>query len=575
MELTNQLILLAGVLFIISILATVVSPRVGAPLLLVFLIIGMLAGENGPGGIQFNNYPLANLAATAALAVVLFDGGMRTRIEDFRVGLRPALALATLGVVLTFLIVGAFARWLLDLSWAEGLLLGAIVASTDAAATFSLLQTSGVTLNQRVSATLEIESGTNDPVAIFLTLGVIGFMQAGTAWSLLDPLWLLTLQFGLGAAFGIYGGRLLVYALNRLELAESLYPLFALFGGLLIFGITAVFEGSGFLAVYLAGLTLGNRRVHGAAAIRRFHDGITWMSQIGMFLILGLLATPSDLLPVAAPALLVALVLILVARPLAVWLCLWPFRFPPREKFYVSWIGLRGTVPIVLATFPWVFGLENAALYFNITFFIVLVSLVLQGWTAVPLARWLDLDVPDTSVRVRRVDFDLPGSHAHEIVSYRVAPDSGVRGLRLKELSLPETARVVSVVRRGLVQPYREWGVLQEGDHVSLLAEQDELSALDVLFERKPQREARTEADRQRFFGDFPIEPGAPLQALADIYNLELPPDARGATVADYIMRVLPRPVVGDRLKLGEVSLVVKEMEEGRIVEVGLHLGSD
>ncbi len=573
MELTNQLILLAGLLFVISILATVITPRVGAPLLLVFLIIGMLAGEDGPGGIVFNNYPLANLAATAALAVVLLDGGLRTRIEDFRVGLRPALVLATLGVVLTCVIVGVFAAWLLDLSWAEGLLLGAIVASTDAAATFSLLQTSGVTLNQRVSATLSIESGSNDPVAIFLTLGLIGYLEAGPAWSLSEPLWLLLLQFGLGAMVGIYGGRLLVYALNRLELTESLYPLFALFGGLLIFGITAVFEGSGFLAVYLAGLVLGNRRVHAAAAIRRFHDGITWMSQIGMFLILGLLVTPRQLIPVAAPALFIALVLILLARPLAVWASLLPFRFPAREQLYLAWVGLRGTVPIVLATFPWVLGLEHAALYFNITFFIVLVSLVVQGWTAVPLARRLKLEVPDTSTRVRRVDFDLPGSRAHEIVSYRVSFDSGVRGLRLKDLPLPDTSRVVCVVRRGLVLPYREWGALQEGDHVSMLTEQDELPALDALFERE--RKERLETGKQRFFGEFQVDPAAPLQALADTYNLDLPPDARGCSIAEYVARVLPRPVVGDRLKLGDVKLVIKKMDAGRILEVGLRLGAD
>lgn len=577
MELTNQLILLAGVLFTISVLATIVSPRVGAPLLLVFLIIGMLAGEDGPGGIHFDNYPLANLAAIAALAVVLFDGGMRTRIEDFRVGLRPALVLATKGTILTFVLVGAFTTWLLDLSWAEGLLLGAIVSSTDAAATFSLLQTSGMKLNQRVTATLEIESGTNDPVAIFLTLGVIGFLQAGTQWSVAEPLWLLLLQFGLGGAIGVYGGRLLVYSMNRLELAESLYPIFALFGAFLIFGVTAVLEGSGFLAVYLAGLTIGNSRVHAAAAVRRFLDGITWMSQIGMFLILGLLVTPRELLPVAVPGLVVALVLIFIARPVAVWACLLPFRFPPREQLYISWVGLRGTVPIVLATFPWVLGLENAAIFFNITFFIVLVSLVLQGWTAVPVARWLGLEVPDSdaALRVRRVDFDLPGSHGHEIVSYRVAADSSARGLRLKELPLPETARVVGVVRRGLMLPYREWGVLQEGDNVSLLTAQDDLPALDTLFRRMPKVKLPPEPHKQRYFGDFEIRPDAPLEALAGVYNLQLPADAHDATVADYIARVLPRPVVGDRLKLGEIKLVVKAMEEDRIVEIGLHLGDD
>jgi len=569
MEFAHHMILLGAVLFLASILVTVVTPRLGVPVLLVFLIVGMLAGEDGPGKILFNDYPLANLAGVAALAVILFDGGMRTRLEDFRVALKPAVTLATVGVIVTAGIVGGFAAWLLDLSGPEGLLIGAIVGSTDAAAVFSLLHNSAVHLNKRVTAVLEIESGSNDPMAILMTLLLIAYLKQPDSFGVLDSLAMLVLQMGLGAAFGVGGGHLLARAINRLELSDSLYPLLALFGGLLIFGLTSVLGGSGFLAVYLAGIIMVNRRLRAVAGIRRFHDGIAWMAQIGMFVILGLLASPSELLPVAGPALLIAAVLIGIARPLSVWLSLAPFRFPAREMTFISWVGLRGSVPIVLATYPWLAGLENAALFFNIAFFIVLVSLLVQGWTVAPAARLLGLQMPASTDLVHRVEFDLPGQRGYEIVSYRIGHDSDLVGLRHKELPLDDVSRVIALSRSGSLLPYKDWGRLRAGDYVSLVASERQLSRLDELFRaaRRPTREAE-----QRYFGEFHIDPGARMADVAEAYGVTAPAGAGDLDVREVFAKYLPSAVVGDRLRVGGIELVVRKMEKERIVDVGLRL---
>jgi len=569
MELTEQLIFIAGLLFLVSILATVITPRLGIPLLLVFLIVGMLAGEDGPGGIPFHNYQLANLAATAALAVVLFDGGMRTHLSSFRMSLRPALSLATVGVLITAGITGVFSAWLLNLNLAEGLLIGAIVGSTDAAAVFSLLHTQAVSLNKRVSSTLEIESGTNDPMAVFLTVALVLFLQAPDSFGASDALWMFAKQMAIGSALGMAGGWLLSRAIDRLHLGDSLYPLLALFGGLLIFGITALVGGSGFLAVYLAGLLLGNQPIRAAASIRRFHDGIAWMSQIGMFVILGLLVAPHQLLPLIGSGLLISVVLILLARPLAVWISLLPFKFPQREKTYIAWVGLRGSVPIVLATYPWLAGLENAALIFNITFFIVLVSLVLQGSTVALAAKWLGLQVPARSARIHRVDIDLPGQRGFEVVSYRVARNSRLIDTRPKDLVLPELSRVICVSRGGRVLGYREWGGLRAGDYISLLTAQAQLPALDALFESA--QEPVDPAARQ-FFGEFVFGPDVLISELCTSYGMTQPPGSDGLSLAEVVRRHLPHPVIGDSLRLGDLKLVVRKINGDKPVEIGLRL---
>jgi cell volume regulation protein A len=569
-DLTNQIILLGSLVLLLSVFSSVVTARVGAPILLVFLIIGMLLGEEGPGGVVFHDVQLAHLFGSLALAIILFDGGLRTPVKNFRVGLKPAMVLATFGVMITAGITGMFAAWWLGLHWMEGLLLGAIVGSTDAAAVFSLLHGRGLELKQRVGATLEIESGSNDPMAIFLTIVLIELLISGPQNMGLVMLWEFIQQMGLGAAIGIAGGFALVWVINRLDLSPGLYPLAALAGGLTIFGLASQVNGSGFLAIYLAGLVLGNRPLQSSQNINRFHDGIASLSQIGMFLMLGLLVTPSALMPVAQDSLLIAGVLILIARPVAVWISLLPFHFPWREQSFIAWVGLRGAVPIILALFPLLAGLDQAGNFFNIVFFVVLISLVVQGWTVAPAARLFRLELPSTTHVVQRVELDIPGQQEMELVGYRLADNTPVVQEKWTSFVLPKSVRVVAHLRDKKLLDSLELLDLRAGDYLYLMAAPDDLLDLDRLFVA---RAAPKRLSEQSFFGEFVLNADALLGDLSLAYGLKLPEGAAQMTVEDYMRKKLhTAPVVGDRLALAGVELVVREMEGARITRVGLKL---
>lgn len=571
MDLTNQIILIVSLVLFASVLASVVTSRFGVPLLLVFLLIGMMLGEEGPGGIEFNDVQLAHLFGSLALAIILFDGGLMTPFRNFRVGLKPAIGLATFGVLITAGVTGAFAAWWLGLHWMEGLLLGAIVGSTDAAAVFSLLRSQGLELKQRVGATLEIESGSNDPMAIFLTIVLIELIVSGNDDVGLVLLLEFVRQMGLGGLFGVLGGLGLVRLINRLDMSPGLYPLAVMAGGLSIFGVTSVLQGSGFLAIYLAGLVVGNRPLQSSQYIKRFHDGIARLSQIGMFLMLGLLVTPSELLPVAVDALLLAAVLILVARPVAVGLCLLPFRFPWREQLFVGWVGLRGAVPIVLALFPLLAGMDQASMYFNIVFFVVLVSLLIQGWTVASSARRLGLEVPPTSHVVQRVELDIPGQRELELVGYRLAKDTPVVIERRDAVRLPKSARAVAILRGKQLIENLDMADLKPEDYVYLIADPADLPELDRLFVASGTPERLSD---QVFFGEFVLNADARVGALAAAYGLDLPTASHDLTLDDFMRRGLhtAHPVVGDRLQLKTVDLVVRQVEGDRILKVGLKL---
>ncbi|NEV64119.1 potassium/proton antiporter [Thiorhodococcus minor] len=570
MELTNQIILIGAAVLLISVLASVVTSRLGAPLLLVFLVIGMLLGVDGPGGIQFHDVQLAHLLGSLALAIILFDGGLATPYKDFRVGLRPALGLATIGVGMTAGITGFFAAWLLGLTWMQGLLLGAIVGSTDAAAVFSVLRSQGLELKQRVGATLEIESGSNDPMAVFLTVVLIELLLGDAGNPGLFILKELVYQMGLGALIGIAGGFGIVWLINRLEMSPGLYPLAAMAGGLGLFGITAVLDGSGFLAIYLAGLVIGNRPLQQRVEITRFHDGIARLAQIGMFLMLGLLVTPSELLPVADDALLIAGVLILAARPIAVWLCLLPFRFPWREQVFVGWVGLRGAVPIILALFPLLAGLEEAQIYFNIVFFVVLVSLLIQGWTVAALARVLKLELPPSTHLVQRVELDIPGQRELELVGYRLAENAPIITERHVEPHLPTDTRLVAVVRNQHLLDDLIPLDPKPGDHLYLIADPKHIPELDRLFVPEPASERLTEL---AVFGEFVLKGDAKLGSLCAVYGMSLP-DLDSNLTLDALIRgqLNAHPVVGDRIQLESIALVVKAEDDDMVTQVGLKL---
>ncbi len=419
MDFVNLPILAAAALVFTSVLAGLFSVRIGFSFLLVFLGAGMLAGEDGPGGYRFDDYRLSFWVGNLALAVILLDGGLRTEYARFRTGLRPALLLATFGVLICAGITALAAIWFVGLDWRTALLLGSIVGSTDAAAVFALLTRSGVTLNERVGATLEIESGMNDPMAVYLTLAFIALIAGGAEDGAAVSAMALafTQQFGWGTLAGLVGGLAFALVLGRVAArnAESgIVALLIVAAGLCAFAATGMVGGSGFLAVYLFGLIVANRAAKVVGPTLAAMDGYAWLAQAGMFLLLGLLVTPSTMLDSAGPALAVVLVLIFVARPVAVWLCLLPFRYSARETWFISWVGLRGAVPIVLALFPLLAGTPHAALLFNIAFMVVLTSLLTQGSTIAVMARWLGVAMPDPAdeQQVRAVfrDFALDPS---------------------------------------------------------------------------------------------------------------------------------------------------------------------
>ncbi len=568
MEFSNHAILIGAVLILLSILASQISARTGAPLLLIFLGVGMLAGEEGPGGIRFDDFETAYLVGTMALAIILFDGGMRTRTESFRVGLWPALSLATLGVILTTGFIGAAAAWILDLDLMQGMLIGAIIGSTDAAAVFSLLGSAGMKLKQRVGSTLEIESGCNDPMAVFLTLALIEVVRSGDqapGWPLL---WMFLTQFGLGGIAGLLGGKVLIFLLNRANLASGLYPLLAMAGGLAVYGATTVTGGSGFLAIYVAGLVLGNSQVKAQGTVLRVHDGLAWLSQIGLFLMLGLLVQPSALIPTALDALMVAGVLMLVARPVAVWLCLLPFSFPKREQVFIAWVGLRGAVPIVLALFPLLAGLPQSGIYFNVAFFVVLTSLVVQGWTVAPLAQWLQLKLPTEHAPYFSEFIEVPGQPGLRLLGYRTNALSTAIGRSVNQLPLPQDVRVVAAFRDGKALESVGHMEIAANDLLYVISSSEHMPLLDHLL--VPADDAE-ESEQQRIFGTFTLNGDAPLGDVADIYGCEVPDTVRDKTLAAYIdQQFHRRPVVGDYVRIGGMNLVVREIRDKRVSKVGI-----
>lgn len=475
----EEVLLIASIILLFSIFAGKAGYRFGLPALLLFLGVGMLFGSDGLG-IQFSNPHVAQFIGMLALSIILFSGGMDTKIAEVKPIASQGVVLATIGVLVTTFVTGGFIYWIsgiasryVTLTFPESLLLAAIMSSTDSASVFSILRSKGIYLKQRLRPTLELESGSNDPMAYMLTLILIAYIQSG-GMDLASAGLSLVIQLVVGAVAGYLFGKIAVGVVNRINIDnESLYPIFILATAFLTFSATTLCKGNGYLAVYIAGLVVGNAKIVHKKSIGTFFDGFAWLWQIVMFLTLGLLVNPHELLPVASIGLTVGIFMILVARPVSVFLCLLPYKnFDVKGKLYISWVGLRGAVPIIFATYPLITGLNHAGLFFNVVFFITILSLLIQGTTVTLAAKWLNqIDVPE---RKDAFGIELPEEIKSAMSEIDITLEVLSHGNKLMQLSLPDHTLAVMVKRGGRYFIPKGNTVLKENDKLLLISDNDE-----------------------------------------------------------------------------------------------------
>jgi cell volume regulation protein A len=587
MDTLNILYLVGAVLIFASIMATTLSARLGVPLLLLFLIVGMLAGEQGILGIEFSQYGLANFVGQAALACILLDGGLRTSFKSFRVGLKPAITLATWGVLVTVLVLGVFVTWLLDVDWRFGLLMAAIVGSTDAAAVFSLLRNGGVKLNDRVQATLELESGANDPLAILLVTGLIALNVDPAGQTAFGFLVLLFQQLSFGLGMGLLFGYLLSRLLPKIHLAEGMYAILILSAGLAVFAATNLIGGSGFLAVYLTGVLIGNHKVRSTEHVMRVMDSFAWLSQAVLFVVLGLLVTPSNVLNVWHYSVAIAAFMIFVARPIAVYTSVKPFKFKDREIGFISWVGLRGAVPITLAILPVMAGIDNAFMLFDIAFGVVVLSLILQGTTIPTMANLFKVRIPTN--KDPKEEHEVWVSDKASITLYEFEAQSGAFAIGRHPMGIskgisPDEISIFALVRGQQIVVVDESTKIKFGDSVWYAMRGNHASKIAKIFND-------TTLDRKAiddFYGDWLLSPSVKLgdlpfftEVMASetlVKTLKTTDEAHAQnmweqTVAEYVTSHLgTAPVSGDTVVVNdEWSLVIKEVgEKGKLRSIGL-----
>jgi potassium/hydrogen antiporter len=468
----ENILLLGSILLFISIIASKTSFRLGIPTLLLFLLVGMLAGSDGPGGIYFNDPKIAQFLGVVCLTFILFSGGLDTKWESVKPVVRQGLSLSTLGVLLTALLVGIFSSYLLNITLLEGMLLGAIVSSTDAAAVFSILRSKNVGLKGNLRPTLEFESGSNDPMAYFLTIGII-YLISNPEASVLSLIPKFLIEMTIGAVSGFVMGRIMIWLVNKIKLdVAGLYPVLVLSLVFFTFSFTDFIGGNGFLAIYISAIILGSSNFIHKKSLIRFYDGMAWLMQIIMFLTLGLLVFPSKLIPILIPGILISLFLILIARPISVFISLsFAKGLNSRKKFFISWVGLRGAAPIVFATYPLLAGIPYAETIFNLVFFISVSSVILQGTTLPIVARWLHVSVPSAIKRKFPIDLEMNEDLKSELIELDIPETSPVIGKAIVQIGLPKTAVIVLIHRHGKYVPPSGETVINVNDHLLVMAD--------------------------------------------------------------------------------------------------------
>jgi len=466
----DYILISAALLIILSIAFAKLFDNLGLPTLILFLALGMLAGSEGIGGIYFDDANLARSIGIIALIFILFSGGLDTSIQDVKPVRFQALSLATIGVFASAVLFGTAASFLLGIDLKYGLLIGAIISSTDAAAVFNVLRSKNVSLKKNLKPVLELESGSNDPMAIFLTIGMIELiLEPSTGfWNLF---WLFVMQFGIGIILGVAMGYAIVFLINKIKFSyEGIYPVLFLALAGLIYAATNLIGGSGFLAVYLAGIIIGNKEFVHKKSLKRFFDGMAWLSQIGMFLTLGLLIFPSALLSVTGIGLILSAVLMFAARPIAVFISLLFANVNVKEKLFISWVGLRGAVPVILATFPLLAGVAYADLIFSIVFFIVLTSALLQGWSLTYVAKLLKVDTPLIKKARSPIEFESNPGDENDLYDFIISDSSPLVGKSIIELGLPKESLIVMINRNEQYVVPTGGTIIENGDILLVLS---------------------------------------------------------------------------------------------------------
>lgn len=563
MDFVNFPLLLMSALLIFSILTSLVSTKANIPLILVFLCIGLMVGDGGGLGlVGFHSAKMAFFIGNVALALILFDSGYQTSFKSYRMTAVPSLLLATVGVLLTTLLLAPAAYYILNISWLQAMLLAAIISSTDSASVFFLLRMGGVSVRDKIKSTLEIESGSNDPMAIFLTFSFITLIQAhadGFSWRLFTN---FIEQMGIGAIAGLFIAYVVKKIINKVELDTALYPILLIAMVIAGFAVTNVLGGSGFLALYIAGIFLGNSKLHGHHQILRVQTTLTWLCQIIMFMSLGLYANVSEFPSVFTPSMILGALLIVVSRPLAVFLCLAPFKYTFLEKVFISFVGLRGATSILLALTPLVMHLPYAETFFNIIFLMVLMSLAIQGFFIIPVARMCHVTLPIVEKPAEKSEIDLPGLSDSYLVTYKLSENTpAVHGK-----PIPKWARPIIIKRDGF--SYNAYNIrsLKPDDRVYLFASSEKkIQFLDSLYGGGLTLNSED-------FGAFTLKPDTPLKELVLLYGIKINKRIQDKTICDVLNQNFADIEVGDRFRLDAVELIIRKMDGCSVEEIGLDL---